>query len=185
MTRLSASGSGTQSGTYAIKTIALPPYDWLARGESEGGGKGVRRLSSTGPHLTLLRANRSLANSPVRRLGRAGGHSQRRLAQDSEGLGGSDAADAMRLQDFGETGLVDLGGPGGSGRAFPQRQEVFRHRVVGQLQHLRVIAPQQLADPVGQAGALLAQVVGDSRPLAQFDDRGIIRQTAGESLEEK
>ena len=35
---------------------------------------------------------------------------QRRLAQDSEGLGGSDAADAMRLHDFGETGLVDLGG---------------------------------------------------------------------------
>ena len=75
-----------------------------------------------------------------RRLGRAGGHSQRRLTQDSEGLGGSDAADAMRLQDFGETGLVDLGGPGGGGRAFPQRQEVFRRQVVGQLQHLRVIA---------------------------------------------
>ena len=50
-----------------------------------------------------------------RRLGRPGGHSQRLLAQDLEGLGGPDAADAMRLQDFGETGLVDLGGPGGRG----------------------------------------------------------------------
>ena len=62
------------------------------------------------------------------RLGRVGGHALRLLTQDSQGLGVPDAADAMRLQDFGETGLVDLGGSGGGGRAFPQRQKVFRLR---------------------------------------------------------
>src|SRR5208283_1920077 len=109
-----------------------------------------------------------------RRLGSAGGHLQRLLAQDAKSLGGPNSSNAMRLEDFGETGLVDLSGPGGRGRTFPQREEVLGRQVVGHLQHLRVIAPQLLADPVGQAGALLSEVVGDARPFAQFDDRGIV-----------
>ena len=54
-----------------------------------------------------------------RRLGRAGGDLQRLLAQDAQGLGGADPADAMSLQDFGEAGLVDPGGLGGGGCAIP------------------------------------------------------------------
>ena len=117
-----------------------------------------------------------------RRLGRAGGHSQRRLAQDSEGLGGSDAADAMRLHDFGETGLVDLGGPGGGGRAFPQRQEVFRSQVVGQLQHLRGYSATRAAGgSAGQAGALLPRSSAMRDHSRQFDDRGIIDRQPSET----
>jgi hypothetical protein len=40
----------------------------------------------------------------------------------------------MSLQDFCHSGLVDLGGLDGRGRAFPQRQEVLGRQVVGQLQ---------------------------------------------------
>jgi hypothetical protein len=45
---------------------------------------------------------------------------------------------------------------------------------VGKLEHLRVIAPQLLAHAVGQTIALVLQVVGDPRPLAQLGKGGLV-----------
>src|ERR1700732_484675 len=49
----------------------------------------------------------------------------------------------------------------------PQIEKPIRGEVVSELEHLRVIAPELLTHPAGQARAFLLQVVGYTRPLAQ------------------
>ena len=70
----------------------------------------------------------------------------------------------------------------GGRHLLPKRQEPIVRDIVGQLDGLRIVPPQLLANPIGQAGALLLQLVGDARPLAQLDHQGIIDHQSADGL---
>jgi hypothetical protein len=72
--------------------------------------------------------------------------------------------------------FAQLGGLGRCRRLMPQRQEPRRGQVgAGELERLRIEAPQLLAQPIAQAVQLRVEVIGHARPLAQLDDDRIFR----------
>ena len=102
-------------------------------------------------------------------LGDARGHRDGRLAQHAEHARGIEPADAVPAEQPGDGRLAQARRLGrGRGRG-PERQDPFGRDVVAQLEQLRVVAPELLADAVGQAHALLLQLLGQARPLAQLD----------------
>ena len=114
--------------------------------------------------------------------GRAGGDEERRLAQQAPGLGGFQAAHPVLLQQPGKSTLAQAPGLVRRRRELPERQEPVGGEVVGQLQGLRIVAPELFAHPVGEAGPLLLQLVGQARPGAQLDDQRIIESEAAEAM---
>ena len=102
-------------------------------------------------------------------LGDARGHLDRGLAEDAERRLGIEPADAVLLEQPRQRRLAQARRLGRGRRHRPQRQDPLGRDVVAQLEQLRVVAPELLADAVGQAHALLLQLLGQARPLAQLD----------------
>jgi PAS domain S-box-containing protein len=82
---------------------------------------------------------------------------------------GIDPADAVPLEQPRQRRLAQARRLGRGRRHGPQRQDPLGRDVVGELQQLRIVAPELLADAVAQAHALLLQLLGQARPLAQLD----------------
>ena len=61
----------------------------------------------------------------------------------------------------------------GRGRGLPEIEQPFRPKIVFEFEHRWKIAPELLAQAIGESVALGAEVLGDARPLAQFDDARI------------
>jgi hypothetical protein len=99
---------------------------------------------------------------------------QRCLPQGLQHRCGIEATDAVILEDSRDRLLRHLYGGGGCRHLLPKREEPIVGDVVGQLYGLRIVPPQLLADPIGQTRALLLQLVGHTRPLAQLDHYRII-----------
>ena len=104
------------------------------------------------------------------RLGGAGGDGERLLAQDGEHGGGVDPADAVCLEDLGDGCLAAAARRLGRRYLVPEGEEAVGGDVVAEVEGLRVVAPELLADAVGQAHALLAEVLGHARPFPELDD---------------
>jgi len=100
---------------------------------------------------------------------RATGDNERLLAQDAQDLGRLEAANAMGFQQAHDAAFAQADGLGGCRRQYPQIEEPIGGEIVTQFERLRIIAPELLADAVGKPVALLAQVLGHARPLAQLD----------------
>lgn len=52
----------------------------------------------------------------------------------------------------------------------PQGQNPFGRNVIAQLEQLRVVAPELLANPVAEAHAFLLQLLGQARAFPKLDD---------------
>ena len=117
----------------------------------------------------------------ARRLGRSGGDEDRRCVQALEHAGGVDAPDAVALEQPGDGGLAHPSGLVRARHERPQVEEPVGASVVGDVEDLRIVAPQLLAHAVGEPGAFRGEVLGDARELAQFDNHRIDRRQAAEA----
>ena len=88
-------------------------------------------------------------------LGDARGHRDRGLTQDAEHARGLEPADAALAEQPGDGRPVQARGLGRGRCHGPELQDPLGGKVIGELEQLRVVAPQLLADAVGQAHALL------------------------------
>src|SRR6266404_8273151 len=102
-------------------------------------------------------------------LNRAGGHRERRRAQDAQHVRGIEPANAMVLEDAGDRLLAHPRRLCRRRHLLPQVEEPLGCDILGKLAGLRVIPPQLLADPVGQAVLLPFELIVDARPFAQLD----------------
>src|SRR5580700_3076233 len=76
-----------------------------------------------------------------------------------------EAANAMLGKNALDRGLAQLGGLGRRRRLMPQRQEPRRGQVVaGNLQRLRIVAPQLLAHPIAEPVELRREIIAHARP---------------------
>ena len=103
-------------------------------------------------------------------------------AQGLQHCRGIEATDTMVLGDAHDRLLGHLCGGGRCRHLLPKREEPIVRDIVGQLDRLRIVPPQLLADPIGQPCALLLQLVGHARPLAQLDHHRIIDHKSTEGL---
>ena len=94
----------------------------------------------------------------------AGCDGDRCCAQALEGLGRPEATDAMALQQARDSSFTDLLGLIRCRDEPPKFQEPGCSDVVGQLQHLRMIAPQQFSNTIAESIAVMAQIVADAGP---------------------
>jgi hypothetical protein len=103
-------------------------------------------------------------------LGDARGHLEHRLAEDAGRRLGIEPADAVLLQQTRHRRRAQARRFGRRRRQRPQRQDPFGRDIVAQREQLRVVAPELLADAVGQADALLPQLLGQARPFPELDN---------------
>ena len=106
-------------------------------------------------------------------LGCSGGDLHRRLAQHVQDMRGVEASDAIALQDLGDRRLSDANCFVGRRRDLPQVEQPLRSEIAFEIEHRRKIAPELFAHAVCKAVALGAKIVGNARPLPQFNDDGI------------
>src|SRR5262249_43767355 len=78
--------------------------------------------------------------------------------------------------------FTDTGGLGRGRRRGPQLEEPIGGEIVTDHECLWVIPPELLAHPVGEPVSLLLQVLGHTRPLAQFDDHRILGRQQPEAV---
>jgi hypothetical protein len=57
----------------------------------------------------------------------------------------------------------------------PQIEKPVRRNVIGQLQHLRIVTPELLADAITESIPFCALILSDPRPLSQFDHNRVER----------
>ena len=86
---------------------------------------------------------------------------------------GVEASDAIALQDLGDRRLSDANCFVGRRRDLPQVEQPLRSEIAFEIEHRRKIAPELFAHAVCKAVALGAKIVGNARPLPQFNDDGI------------
>jgi len=129
-----------------------------------------------------LEASRHGGNVGGRRFDRAAGDDERLLAQDTHDLGGVDAANAVGFQQARRAALAQAGGLGGRRGHGPQIEEPIGGRIVAEFERLRIVAPELLADAIGQPIALLLQILGHARPLAQFDHDRVFDSEPAEAM---
>ncbi len=111
----------------------------------------------------------------------AGCDGDRCCAQAFERLGRGEAPDAMALQQSSDSPFTDLLGLLRCRHELPEFQEPGRGDVVGQLQHLRIVAPQQLSDAIAEPIAVVAKIIADAGPFAQLDDDRVQRLQAAQA----
>ena len=102
-------------------------------------------------------------------LGCSGGDLHRRLAQHVQDMRGVEASDAIALQDLGDRRLSDAKCFVGRRRDLPQVEQPLRSEIAFEIEHRRKIAPELFAHAVCKAVALGAKIVGNARPLPQFN----------------
>ena len=78
------------------------------------------------------------------------GDDERLLAQDAQDLGRLDAANAMGFQQARDAALAQAGSLGGCRRQCPQIEEPIGGEIVTEFERLRIVAPELLADAVGE-----------------------------------
>ncbi len=113
----------------------------------------------------------------------AGGGSDRGLAQAVEHVVSVEAADAIALQQAFDRRRPHARRLGGRRDVFPEVEEPGGGDVVVELEHGWEVAPEQLAHAVGEAIAIVTQVLKQTRALAQFDDARIERLQAPEAAQ--
>jgi len=106
-------------------------------------------------------------------LGCSGGDLHRRLAQHVQDMRGVEASDAIALQDLSDRRLSDANCFVGRRRDLPQVEQPLRSEIAFEIEHRWKIAPELFAHAVCKAVALGAKIVGNARPLPQFNDDGI------------
>jgi len=79
----------------------------------------------------------------------------------------------MALEKLGDRRLADARGFVRRRHGVPEIEQPLCPEVVFELKQCGEVAPELLAHTVRQTVALGAEVFGDARPLAQFDDDGV------------
>ena len=114
------------------------------------------------------------------RFGRAGGDMTGWLAQQIPELVGVDGSHSMapeEVLDGCQTQTKSSGGCAGDG---PQFDDPQLGQVALDVEQLREVAPELLAETVDESGPLRGQGAGDAGPLAEFDDLpGLARRVCG------
>jgi hypothetical protein len=90
----------------------------------------------------------------ARSLSCALSYSQSRLAQFTDHMGGVETAYAMALENASNGCLAHACGLFGRWCGFPEIEDQIRAKVVGELEHLRIVAPKLIPQPVGEPDAL-------------------------------
>jgi hypothetical protein len=129
-----------------------------------------------------LEASGNRSDVRARRLGGASRHRQRLLPQDPQCLGRRNPPDAVRLENALDAAFANPGGLGRRGRQSPQLKKPIGCQIVADRERLRVVAPQLLAHAVGEPIALLLQILGHARPLAQLNDNGVLGDNLAEAM---
>ena len=98
------------------------------------------------------------------------GDLHRRLAQHVQDERGIQAPDAITLQNLGDRRLSDADRFIGRRHGLPQVEQPLRPEIAFEIEDCWKIAPELLSQAICEAVAVGAEVFGDARPLAQFDD---------------
>ena len=85
-------------------------------------------------------------------------------------VGGVEAADASLFEQLGDLGLAQPDGLGGRRGEREEVEQPLGAAIVFEFEKRGKIAPELLAQAVGQAIALDAEFFGDARPFPQFDE---------------
>ena len=93
-----------------------------------------------------------------------------RLAQHREHMSRVETTDAIALEDRGNGLFADSHCLGRRRYNLPQIEQPLGPEVVFQFEHGRKVTPELLAHAVRQTIALSAEILGHTRPFAQFDD---------------
>ena len=86
-------------------------------------------------------------------------------------------ASPLPLREF-----AQAGGLGGRRRQSPEVEEPVGGEIVAEFEGLRIIAPELLADAVGEPVAVLLEVLGHARPLAQLDHDRVFGREPAEAM---
>ncbi len=105
----------------------------------------------------------------------AGGNGYGFGTQRLDNLLGFEAPYAVFLQQLGHRGGSHPAGSRWRGRELPEGQHPWRGKIGLEFKELWVVAPELVAEAVGEAGALGGQLIGHARPFAQLYNLGIQR----------
>ena len=147
----------------------LGPLGW-----DQVGGQGVEllmRLPELPVHETDARNQRG--DMSAGGLGRSGGDVHRRRAQHLKHMATIETADTVALEKLPDCCSANMDGLVWCGYGLPQIEEPFRPKIAFELKHRGKIAPELLAQAICEPIAFRAEVLGDARPFAQFDDNRI------------
>src|ERR671938_204888 len=95
------------------------------------------------------------------------------LTQNAECPLDINPADPVLLEQPGQRRCAQACGLGRGRRQRPQIEDPLGRDVLVQLEELRVVAPELLADAIAQAHALLLQLLSQARPFPQRDHGGV------------
>lgn len=112
---------------------------------------------------------------------RSAGGADQRGCELFQRLSGSDATDAVTLEQALDRGLAHFGLVGCWNQT-PQVKKPIGADVIGKLKKLRVVTPEQLTNSVGKAVAFSMQVVSDARPFPQLDDDRMERRQQAKAV---
>src|SRR5262249_25169399 len=98
---------------------------------------------------------------------------QRGLAQLPQDMGRIETPDAVVLEYPGDRLLSHTGSLLGRRHGLEQIEEPVRTNIVGEFQHLRIIAPELMFQTIGETDALNLELFVDARPFPELDDDGI------------
>ena len=160
--------------------LFLPRLGFLGRNEASRQGLdlavGVFDLPVEEPD-----ARNERRDMRARGFDRSGGDVNRRPAQGGDDGGGVEAADAIAFEQLADGRLAQTACLSRRRCGLPEFEQPFGAKVVFQFEHGGKVAPELLAQAVGEAVAFDAEVFGDARPLAQFDDGRVGRSKLAEA----
>ena len=95
---------------------------------------------------------------------------QGRLAQLTDHMGRVETTDAIALENASNALLARTRSLLGRGDRFPQIERPVSAEVVGEFQHLGIVAPQLIPQPVCQPETLYLEFFIDARPFPELDN---------------
>lgn len=85
-------------------------------------------------------------------------------------MGSAETADAIPFEKLGDRCLADTSSLVGCRHGLPKIEQPLCPEILLELEHRWEVAPELLSHAICEAIALGAEVLGDARPLAQFDE---------------
>jgi hypothetical protein len=97
-------------------------------------------------------------------------YAQGRLAQLIQHMGCVETTNAVLLQHASNGRLAHTGGLLRCRRRLPQIEDPIVGQVVGELQHLGIVAPKLIPQPIGVAATFYLEFFVDARPFSELDN---------------
>ena len=152
-----------------VMLLLLPRLGFLGRNEASREGLDPA-VSVFDLPIEQSQARNKRSDMGARGFDSSGGDLDRRLTQVLEDSDSVEASDAMPLEQFDYRRLAQTACFLWCRCGFPEFEQPLGSKVIFKFEQGREVTPELFSQAIGEAVAFDAEVFGDARPLAQFDD---------------